>query len=177
MECLQAEKFQSQLCGEGFEICQSAAGGNASFFHKRRIQNEGTAIDKRMIRDFEGFAFTLRGSRARKNILVHSQVGLKPKCVAGIPPLLTSERAEEFLAKDKCVFSFHGFKLRTFSYDASTTHEVENSRGTSEQRLALEQGEQVPVKRGVNLQAVTAVLDNVGIDKTRYQTLTEERFA
>lgn len=162
---------------EGLHIAEGAARGHARFFHKRRIQNEGAAIDKGMIGDFEGFAFSLRCGPARKNFLIHYQIGLKREGITRIPALVAGQGTEEFLAKRKGVLPFHWFEFGVFRSDATLAHDVQRSRGTGKQRLPLQQSEQVAVQGRVNLQTVAAMLDDIRIDETRNETLTNERFA
>src|SRR5215470_9585316 len=44
------------LGGEGFQIGEGAAGGDARLFQKRRVEHKGTAIHERMISGFVGFS-------------------------------------------------------------------------------------------------------------------------
>ena len=130
-----------------------------------------------MIGDFEGFALSLRCRPARKNFLIHYQIGLKLKGITRIPALVAGQGAEEFLAKRKGLLAFHWFEFGVFSSDATLAHDVQRSRGTGKQRLALQQSEQVAVQGRVNLQTVAAMLDDIRIDEARNETLTNQRFA
>jgi hypothetical protein len=162
---------------EGLHIAEGAACGHASVFHKRRIQNEGAAIDKGMIGDFEGFAFSLRCGPARKNFLIHYQIGLKLKGITRIPALEARQGTEEFLAKRKGVLPFHWFEFGVFRGGTTLAHDVQRSRGTGKQRFPLQQSKQVAVQGRVNLQTVAAMLDDIRIDESRNETLTNKRFA
>ena len=162
---------------EGLHIAEGPACGHASFLHKRRIQNKGAAIDKGMIGDFEGFAFSLRCRSTRKNFLIHYQIRLKLQGITRIPALVARQGTEEFLAKRKGVLPFHWFEFGVFRGDATLAHDVQGSRGTGKQRFPLQQSKQVAVQGRVNLQTVAAMLNDIRIDEARNETLTNERFA
>ena len=54
--------------------------------------------------------------------------------------------------------------------------ELEKTDGGGEERFALEKGEEVAIKRSMDLESVAAVLDDVGIDEARDEALLEQSF-
>jgi hypothetical protein len=64
-----------------------------------------------------------------------------------------------------------------FARVGRASEQVEGACGNGQQRLPLNEREKIAVLPGVHLQAVTAVFDDIGIDKPGHDALAPEAFA
>lgn len=163
--------------GEFFESGKRAACGQTRIFQKRRIQQEGAAIHERMVGCFKWLAAAAFVGSFREDRLIHLEIGLKLERSAGIPLLLTGQSGEKFLAESRGVFAGQRIELAFIACSGGPAEKVEGASRSSEERLALNQGEKIAVETSVNLQAVAAVLDNVGIDEARNDAVANKAFA
>jgi hypothetical protein len=165
------------LRGESFQILKGAAGGKAGPLKERRIQDEGAAVHEGMIGGFEGLARAARTCSAGDEIFVHFQIRLKIEGVTDVPALVASEASEKFLAEGGSFLPSHrlGFAV-VFGVEA-TGNNFEGAGGGGEQGFALEKILKIAVEHGVDLQAVAAMFDDVGIDEAGDGTFAEEGFA
>jgi len=165
------------LGGEGFEIGKSAAGGDAGPFEERGVQDEGAAVDEGMIGGFERFARAAVGAGAGDEVFVHFKIRLKIKGVADVPALVAGEACEEFLTECGCLLAGHGLGFAVVFTGQTADYDFEGAGNDGEQGFALEKIQKIAVEDGVDLQAVAAVFDDVGIDKTGNDALAKEGFA
>lgn len=160
--------------GEGFEFIESAAGGDASFFEERGVQDEGAAVHKRVIGRFERFAVAARRSIAGEQFFIELQIGLKIESVAGGPLVLLGERGEELAAKSDRIFAEHGLGFSAAGGKRLGVGDFESAGRECESGFALEKRKQVAIQSRVDLKGVTAVFDDVGIDETGDDALAVE---
>ncbi len=129
-----------------------------------------------MIGDFEGFAAALRNGGAGDDVFIHFQIGLKIESVSGMPFLQASDGGEVFLAEDRGIPAIERLEIEGRITSFSLGGDFQDFCGNGEERFAMEKREKVPVKCGVNLQAVSAMLFDVGIDEAGYDAIASERF-
>jgi hypothetical protein len=86
-------------------------GGDASFFHKRRVERQGTAVNEGMIGDFERLATALGCGSPGHDFFV-SEVGLKIQGIAGIPFLLASDGGDVLLTEYCRVFAIERLEFQ-----------------------------------------------------------------
>lgn len=174
---LRVENFGGDARGQRFDFGQCVAGGDAGFFHKRRIQNKGAAVDEGMIGDFEGFAPALRSGRAGDNFLVHLQVRLKIERFAGVPLLPAGDGGDVLFAEEGGVSAAERFVSCRGTGLAAFGDQFENFGGKGEERFAMEESEEIAIQGSVNLQAIAAVLFDVGVDEAGDEALAGEGLA
>lgn len=134
------------MFGDGFEVAQGAGGGDAGVFEERGVEQEGAAIDERMIGGFEGLAgATLSGTS--EDAFVHLEIGLEFESGASVPVLHPSEGVEKFAAEGGSIGARErlGFELAIFGGDGTASDQIERVSGHSEKRFAVEEGEEVLV--------------------------------
>src|SRR5882762_3155039 len=165
------------LGGEGFEIGKSAAGGDAGPFEERGVQDEGAAVHEGMIGGFERFARAAVGAGAGDKVFVHFQIGLKIEGVANVPALVAGEGREEFLAEGGSFLAFHGLGFAFVLGGQAADDNFEGTGSYGEKSFALEKIQKIAVENSVDLQAVAAVFNDVGIDKTGDDAFAKEGFA
>ena len=171
------EDFGGNLGSEGFETREGAAGGDAGPFEERGVQDEGAAVHEGMIGRFEGFARAARNGSARDEIFVHFEIGLKIEGVTDIPAVMTRETREKFLPKGRGLLPGHGLGFAVVFGVQASGYDFQGAGGDGEQGFALEKIQKIAVKNGVDLQAVTAVFNHIGIDEARDGAFAEEGFA
>jgi hypothetical protein len=161
----------------GFEVDEGAAGSEARFFEKRRIQDEGAAVDERVIRSFKGFARAASDICSGDEFFIHFQIGLKIEGVPDIPALVAREAGEEFLSKGGGIFAGQGPGSGGFVFGSAASDEFQRARDDGEKGFALEKIEEIAVEAGVDLQGVAAVFDDVGIDEAGDAAFAKDGFA
>lgn len=129
--------------GDGFQIGEGTAGGDACVFKERGVEKERAAVDEGMIRRFEGLATAPASCGVREDAFIELQVGLKLQRGSHIPVLLASECREEFAAEGRGVFAGErfGFAIFLWSRDRALADEIERLGAHGEERFALEQSE------------------------------------
>ena len=162
---------------KGFEVDEGAAGGEAGFFEKRRIQDEGAAVDERVIGGFKGFARTASDICSGDEFFIHFQIRLKIEGIPDIPALVASEAGEEFLAEGGGVFAGHRLGSGGIVFGIAAGDELQSAGDDGEQGFALEKIEEISIEAGVDLQGVAAVFDDVGIDEAGDAAFAEDGFA
>lgn len=163
--------------GQGFQIGEGAAGGDAGFFEERGIEDEGAAVDEGMVGGCEGFARAATGAGAGDEVFVHTQVGLKVERFTDIPVVMARKRGQVFLTEGGRFFAGHGFRFCAIVVRNTPGDEFEGAGGESEEGFALEKIEKVAVEGGVDLQGVAAVFDDVGVDEVGDRAFAEEGIA
>jgi len=164
------------LLGDGFETRERTACRDAGVFEKRGIEQESAAIDEGVAGGFEGLATAATCRGMCQDPFVELQVGLKFERGSHIPALLTSERGEKFAAKGGGIFAGHRFGSAIFFRrgDGTFADQVESLRAHGDQSFALQQGQEIFIETRVDLQAVAAVVDNVGIDEAGNGALADQ---
>ena len=130
-----------------------------------------------MIGGLEGLAGAARGAGAGDKIFVHFQVRLKIEGVADVPALVAGEAGEEFLAKRGSFLAGHGLGFAIVVAVEAPGDNFEGAGSDGQQGFALEKIQKITVEDGVDLQAVAAVFDDVGIDEAGNDAFAEEGFA
>jgi hypothetical protein len=164
------------LGGEFFQSLEGAAGGQAGLFEEGRIEDKATAINERMIGGFEGLARAARTGGASDNVFVHFQIRLKIEGVADVPALVAGEAREKFLAKGGGLLPGHGFGFAVVFGGHSPGNDFEGAGYDGKKGFALEKIQEIAIEHGVNLQAVAAVFNDIGIYEVGDDALAEERF-
>jgi hypothetical protein len=130
-----------------------------------------------MIGRFERLARAARTGGAGDEIFIHFEIGLKIEGVADVPALVASETGEEFLAERGSFLASHRFDFAVVVGVDAPSNNFEGSGGDGEQGFALEEIQEIAVENGVDLEAVTAVFDDVGIDEAGDRAFAEKGFA
>src|SRR5579859_5084911 len=133
---------RSDLClthnvgGQIFDFHQRSRGGNARFFHKRRIEHERAAVDEGMMGGFERLAAAARAGVAREYVFINLQIVLKIESVTGIPLLFTRKRQKKFATEKRRIFS--GERHRFFACGRAGANLFQQADDGGEQRFALQ---------------------------------------
>jgi hypothetical protein len=163
--------------GEGFQVAEGAAGGQAGFFEERRVQDKGAAIDEGVIRGFERLAGPARKVCAGDEFFVHLQVGLKFKRDSHIPMLVTIQASEKSLTKGSGFLAGHGPGFGGVDFGSTAGDEFQGAGGDGEQCFALEKIQEIAVEAGMDLEGVATVLDDVGINEAGNAAFAEDSLA
>jgi hypothetical protein len=130
-----------------------------------------------VIGGFERFARSAGSSSAGDKVFVHFQIGLKVESVADVPAVVAREAGEEFLAEGGGFLASHGLGFSVVLGGEAAGDDFEGAGNDSQQGFALEKIEEIAIEDGVNLQAVAAVFNDVGIDEVGDDAFAEEGFA
>jgi hypothetical protein len=171
------EDFGGNLGREGFETREGPAGGEARPFQEGGIEHESAAVHEGMIGGFEGFARTARTGGAGDEIFVHFKIRLKVEGVADVPAVVAREAGEKFLAEGGSFLPGHRLGFAVVFGVNPPGDNFYRADSDGEQSFTLEKIQEIAIENGVNLQAVAAVLDDVGIDEAGDGALAEEGFA
>jgi hypothetical protein len=90
---------------------------------------------------------------------------------------VAGEAGEKFLAKGGSFLPGHRLGFAVVIGMQAAGDNFEGARGDSEQRFALEKILKITVEDGVDLQAVAAVFDDIGIHEAGDRAFAEEGFA
>ena len=102
---------------------------------------------------------------------------MKIEGVTDVPALVASEARKEFLAKCGGLLPGHGFGFAVVFGGEAAGDDFDGAGNDGEQCLALEKIQEISIEDSVNLQAVTAVFDDIGIYEVGDDALTKEGFA
>ena len=130
-----------------------------------------------MVGGFEGLARTACTRGASDEIFVHFKIRLKIEGIADVPALVAGEAGEKFLAEGGGFLPGHGLGFAIVFGVQSAGDDFEGAGGDGEQGFALEKIQKIAVEDSMDLQAVAAVFDDVGIDEAGDDALADEGFA
>ncbi len=155
---------------------EGTAGGEAGFFEEGRVEDEAAAVHEGVIGGFEGLARAARAGGAGDEIFVHFKIRLKIEGITDVPALVPGEAGEKFLAERGSFLPGHGLGFAIIIGVQAPGDDFERAGSDGEQGFALEKILKIAVEDGVDLQAVAAVFDDVGIHEAGDGAFADEGF-
>ncbi|PYU12958.1 MAG: hypothetical protein DMG37_11770 [Acidobacteria bacterium] len=129
-----------------------------------------------MIRCFKRLAAAPRSRCPCQQVFVQLKIPLEIERFAHAPALLPRQRRQKPLSKQGCLAPVHGPRLGAALFPRLIANDFKSSHAQLQKSLSLQQRQQVAIHHGMDLQRLTAILDDIRIHKARHDALPQKRF-